>query len=127
MQSIVPLTNGKNGTTEGSCVIMTPNAFMMREAWMEFVPSLCDSICSMPIICDKPDWWCTMSLDGFSSYIMNGMMMEIFTDRMILPLKEEGDTSHINQPYDQSIMRRDKMEMQSPLDIIRAHHKDFLN
>ena len=63
---------------------------------------------------------------GFMSHITNGSMMEIFADHCILLVNEEHYTSHINQPYNQSVMKIDKMEMLSHLDITRAHHKGLL-
>ncbi|KAI2508458.1 hypothetical protein MHU86_5985 [Fragilaria crotonensis] len=36
-------------------------------------------------------------------------------------LKEEGDTSHLNQAYDQSVAKNDKAGMRMNLDLIRPH------
>ena len=41
---------------EGSEVVMTPNAFINDEAWLEIIPKLCKSIQRQEIIWDHPDW-----------------------------------------------------------------------
>jgi hypothetical protein len=37
----------------------------------------------------------------------------------ILVVKEEGDTSHVNQAYDQSVAKRDKALMRQNLELVR--------
>ena len=51
---------------EGYEVVMTPNAFMYDEAWLEIIPKLCKSIRRQEIIRDNPDWWVLLFLDGFN-------------------------------------------------------------
>ena len=53
----------------GSEVIMTPNAYMTDEAWLEIVQKLCVSIRNMDIIKAYPNWWVLLSLDGLGSHI----------------------------------------------------------
>jgi hypothetical protein len=53
----------------GSEVIMTPNAYMTDEAWLENFPRLCVSIRNMDIIEAHKNWWVLLSLDGFGSHV----------------------------------------------------------
>ena len=110
----------------GSRVIMTPNAYMTDEAWSELVPSLCEGIRSMHGIKDHPDCWVVLSLDGFGSHLGTESLL-VFHQNKILVIKEEGDTSHISQAYDQMVARADKRKFSELLDTFKAYQKGVLN
>ena len=102
-----------------SKVIMTPNAFMTHDAWLELVPTLCKSLRSMEVICDHPDWWIIVSLDGFGSHVDVHEAHMIFAKNNILIIKEEGDTSQVNQAYDQFVAKEDKKVMFKRLNCVQ--------
>jgi hypothetical protein len=85
----------------GSKVIMTANAYMTDEAWMELVPHLCRGIRQMNVIKDHPNLWAVLSLDGFGSHLEASALL-VFEEHKIIVIKEEGDTSHVSQAYDQT-------------------------
>ena len=58
-------------------------------------------------ICDHPDWWVVLFLDGFSSHL-DAESLLVFTDHKILVIKEEGDTPQVSQSYDQKVAKEDK-------------------
>jgi hypothetical protein len=103
---------------EGSEVIMTPNAFMTDDAWLEIVPKLCRAIRKQKVIKDHPDWWVLLSLDGFGSHVNVIDSHEIFSAHKILVIKEEGDTSHVNQAYDQQVAKDDKTLMRAAINAV---------
>ena len=72
----------------------------------------------MPKIVDHPEWWVCISMDGFGSHANVHSANECFARHKILVLKEEGDTSQVNQAYDQFVARDDKR-------IIRDYLKRF--
>jgi hypothetical protein len=103
------------GVPKGSGVFMTPSAYMNDETWAKIAPVIADGIRAMPFIKDHPDWWVVMSLDGFSSHVNVDSAHKVFHDRKIFVVKEEGDTSHVNQAYDQSVAKADKASMRTIL------------
>ncbi len=45
--------------------------------------------------------------------------LQVFNDLKIMIVKEEGDTSAVNQPYDQNIAKCDKRKIRELLDLYR--------
>ncbi|KAI2510833.1 hypothetical protein MHU86_3619 [Fragilaria crotonensis] len=111
----------RDGVPPNSKVYMTPSAYMTDCVYADIAPELADGIRKMPFICEHPSWWVVVSLDGFGSHVNVHQAQEVFYKRKILILKEEGDTSHINQAYDQSVAKNDKAGMRANLDLIRPH------
>ena len=103
---------------EGSEVVMTPNAFMNDKAWLEIITKLCKSIWRQEIIRDHPDWWVLLSLDGFTSHVKVLNAHEIFSELIIMVIKEEGNTSHVCQAYDKQVSKDDKTHMRAALNMI---------
>ena len=97
---------------------MTPTAYMTDAAWLNMTKKMCEGIRAMPVIKDHEDWWCLMSLDGFGSHLTPAAL-EIFARYNILVIKEEGDTSHMCQAYDQEVARSDKRWTREILDAYR--------
>ena len=109
------------GVPPNSKVYMTPSAYMTDAVYAEIAPQLAAGIRKMPHICEHPDWWVIVSLDGFGSHVNVHAAQEAFFEQKIMILKEEGDTSHLNQAYDQSVAKNDKAGMRMNLDLIRPH------
>ena len=104
----------------GSCVEMTPNAYMTNDAWRKIVPKLCEGIRQMKGICDHPNWWVVLSLDGFGSHLDPEALL-VFSKYKILIVKEEGDTSQVSQAYDQQTAKEDKRWTREMLDGYKFH------
>jgi hypothetical protein len=112
-----------HGAAVGSTIVMTPTGYMTEDAWVEMAPSMCAGIRAMPIICDRPDWWVLKIIDGFGPHTSSLRAMEIYSESKILLLKEEGDTSHVCQAYDQMVAKDDKRSMRACLAYLRASSK----
>ncbi len=92
----------------GSIVIMTENAYMMDEAWLEASKSIVVGYRNLPHIKENQDWYVTELLDGFKSHenVLNAHKLQ--ADNLIISLKEESNSSHVNQGYDQLTAKNDK-------------------
>ena len=117
----------RDGVPPNSKIFMTPSAYMTDCVYAKIAPELADGIRKMPYICEHPSWWVVVCLDGFGSHVNVHEAQEVFYKRKILILKEEGDTSHINQAYDQSVAKNDKAGMQANLDLLRPHLRTRLD
>ena len=73
----------------------------------------------MPVICDNPEWWVIKIIDGFGPHTSSVEAMKIYAKHKILPVKEEGDTSHVCQAYDQKVAKDDKSTMRGCLAFLR--------
>ena len=62
-------------------------------------------------------------MDGFASHLNVREALEIFDQFKILLLKEEGDSSHVNQSYDQLVAKQDKLLTKTYLGMLRTHLK----
>ena len=98
----------QHGAPAGSMVVMTPTGYMTEDAWVEMAPKMAMGIRSMPVIVDMPDWWVLKIIDGFGAHTSSDKAMEIYSEKKILLIKEEGDTSHVCQMYDQKVAIDDK-------------------
>ncbi|KAI2491962.1 hypothetical protein MHU86_22582 [Fragilaria crotonensis] len=117
----------RDGVPPNSKVFMTPSAYMTDSVYAKIAPELADGIRKMPFICKHPSWWVVVCLDGFGSHVNVHEAQEVFYKRKILILKEEGDTSHINQAYDQSVAKNDKARMRANLDLLCPHLRSRLD
>jgi len=102
----------------GSQVIMSPSAYMTDETWLKLVPFFAKGIRNLDVIKDHADWWMTLTCDGFSSHTID-RANEIFSEHKIQMVKEEGDTSQVNQSYDQNVAKKDKSLMRMNLEAVR--------
>ncbi len=119
----------RHGAPKHSKIIMTPSAYMNDEAWLETTAVMVKGIHAMlvtnfgclllaifflsvfawpmffliQVICDHPDWWCVLSLDGFTSHLNVVEAQNTFAEHTIFVIKEEVDTSAANQPYNQAV------------------------
>ena len=103
----------RNGAAPGSSITMTPSAFMTDKAWEEMVLDRARGIRAMPVICNNPGMWVLEILDGFGSHCNCPKALQIYYDHKILQAKEEADTSHVCQLYDQQPAKKDKKELRN--------------
>jgi hypothetical protein len=103
----------------GSKVIMSPSAYMTDETWMTVVPFLSKGIRKMPIICEHPNWWVVLTLEGFGSHVNVTEALKVFHEHKIFVVKEEREISAVNPPYDQSVAKAEKTNIHDLLDQIR--------
>ena len=99
-----------NGAEPGSSVQMTPKGFMTNKAWHTMTPQLMEGICSMLFIRDNPDWYVLEIADGFGAHLNNYDALKMRLDANIICAKEEGDSSSVNQAYDNFVAKSDKHE-----------------
>ena len=71
-------------------------------------PKLVKGYCDLPIIRDNPQWYCVDIFDGFAAHLSNYDALKMRADALIILIKEEGDSSSINQAYDKLVARSDK-------------------
>lgn len=98
----------RHGMAKGSTIIMTENAYMTDEAWLEASKAIVRGYRSLPYIAENKDWVMLELMDGFKSHenVLAAHQMRI--DHKIMSLKEESNTSHVNQGYDQLTAKTDK-------------------
>ena len=102
---------------------MTLTGYMTEDAWVELAPRMADGIRALPVISDMPHWWVLKIIDGFGPHVSSEAAMQIYYDKKIVLLKEEGDSSHVNQAYDQEVAKSDKRSMRSALGFLRSSSK----
>jgi hypothetical protein len=56
-----------------------------------------------PVIKAHPNWFCIEILDGFAAHFNSPEALQIYYDHKIIQVKEEGDSSQVNQTYDQYV------------------------
>jgi hypothetical protein len=72
-----------------------------------------------------PDWWVVLTLNGFTSHLNVPSAMEVLNKHKIFLVKEEGDASETNQPYDQVKAKTDKKSICNLLDVCRLKIKNI--
>ena len=98
---------------------MTPTGFMTEAAWIEITPHQIRGIRQLPFIKANPQWWVLEIFDGFGPHTSSIKAMELRAEANILSLKEEGDSSHVNQAYDQFVAKEDKATGRTTLSALR--------
>jgi len=93
---------------EGSTIIMTENAYMTDEAWLKASEAIVRGYRSLPYVKENEEWLMVELLDGFKSHENVLAAHELRRDNKIRSLKEESNTSHVNQGYDQLTAKSDK-------------------
>jgi hypothetical protein len=110
-----------HGAAIGSTCIMTATAFMTEEAWVQATPSVIKGLRSSdPIVKANPQWWVLEVFDGHGPHTMSLPAMQLRYDSKILSLKEEGDSSHVNQAYDKFVAPADKSAKDESLAMLRG-------
>ena len=117
------LHNGNSDIPKHSKVIMTPTAYMTDEVWGEFAEDLCKGIRAMPVVCDHPQWWFILTMDGYGSHVNVHTAHETFARYKIFVFKEEGDSSATNQSYDQEVAKLDKKGLRDCLTTVNRQVK----
>jgi len=99
----------EHGSPEGSIIVMTPNAFMTIEAWEKMTPSVCKGLRNINAIVTANSQWHMLEIfDGFGAHLSSLKAMQLRANSKISSLKEEGDSSHVNQAYDRFMAKSDK-------------------
>jgi hypothetical protein len=114
----------RHGAKPGSTIAMTPSAYMTEEAWLEITPNIIKGIRSMPSVRHNPQWWVLEVVDGFGPHVSSYESMKQRHDAKILVLKEEGDSSHVNQGYDKFVAKTDKTAKREGLACLRGMQFD---
>ena len=110
----------KHVCCQGSTVIMTDSAFMTNVAWEAMTPCLMIGYRSMRYIVDNSDWWFIEITDGFGAHHNSLTAMEMRANGKCISLKEEGDSSHVNQAYDKFVAKGDKKSACDSLNFLRS-------
>jgi hypothetical protein len=109
----------RHGAAPGSGIVATPTAFMTEAALLEIAEERAKGIRAMPVIKDHPEWWVLDIMGGFVPHFMNPKALAIYWAHKIRQGKEEGNTSQVNQLYDQDPAKKDKVALRSGADMLR--------
>ena len=69
---------------------------MKDVAYIQLVPIICKGISAIPVMCDHPDWWVMLTLDGYYIHINVHESLKLFAEYKIFFMKEKCDTSQVN-------------------------------
>jgi hypothetical protein len=81
---------------KGSTFLMTENAYMTDDAWLESSKAIVKGYHQLPFMKENKDWYITELLDGFKSCENVLKAHKICADQLIISLKEESNSSHVN-------------------------------
>ena len=98
----------RHGCAVGSTIIPTENAYMTDDAWKKTSEAIVKGYRHLPYIKENPDWWVGELLDGFKSHENVLTAHELRYEHKIISLREESNSSHANQGYDQLVAKNDK-------------------
>ena len=87
---------------------MTENAYITDDAWLEASKAIVKGYRHLPFMKENKDWYITELLDGFKSNENVLKAHKICADQLIISLKEESNSSQVNQGYDQPTVKNDK-------------------
>ncbi len=107
------------GCAIGSMVVMTENAYMMEATWEKLLPSLVLGYRNLPIVEDNPQWWMVEIVDGFGAHLNNLKALTQRAGAKIVLIKEEADSSSINQAYDKHTAKSHKRQQRKSLSFMR--------
>ena len=91
----------KFGAPPGSFVVMTPSAYLRNEHWALCAENICAGMRAAPVVCEHPNFWIMLCLDGYAAHVMTFEAQVIFTKYKVMVLKENSHSSSFNQAYDQ--------------------------
>jgi hypothetical protein len=89
----------------GSTIIMTENAYMTDDAWLQVSKKIVKGYCLLPYIKENPV--CKL-LDGLKLHENVLKAHKHCSDALTISLKKESNSSHVNQGYDQLVAKNDK-------------------
>ena len=75
----------------------------------------------MRVIRENPCWWVFLSLDRYGSHVNVTKALEILSAHKIRFMKEEGDTYHVNQAYDQFVAKKYKQHIHTQLNTVCSY------
>ena len=108
------------GAAEGSAIAMVPSAYMTTEAWEYLAPSIVRGLRGINRHTKaNPDWLMTEIMDGFGAHLASYEAMRIRKEKNIQQVKEEGDSSHVNQAYNKFVAKQDKQVSYESLAMLR--------
>ena len=113
----------RNGCAPGSTVIATENAYMTDQAWEKTTVAIVKGYRHLPYVKENPQWWVAELLDGFKSHENVLAAHQLRAENKISSLKEESNTSHANQGYDQLVAKNDKKVAAETLYVQRSLSK----
>jgi hypothetical protein len=96
------------GMKPGSTIIMTKNAYMTDDAWLQVSKKIVEGYRLLPYIKENPQWHVCKLLDGFKSHENFLEAHKLRANASIISLKEESNSSHVNQGYDQMVAKNNK-------------------
>ena len=108
----------ENGAEVGSHVMMTEKGFMTKECWMKMTLNVIRGLRHLSYIRENPQWYVIEIFDGFGAHLNNLVALQLRHEAKILSIKEEGDTSAINQAYDKLVTRSDKSKRRKSLSFL---------
>ena len=120
----------RNGAAKFSTIIMTENAFLTREAWVQLVPLLAKSL--RLIVEDAAKTFgidpetasklkIILSFDGFGIHLDDEMLV-FLAGQNILALCENRDSSAINQAFDKLVARSGKARAAKVISMMARSH-----
>ena len=109
----------KHGMAPGSTIIMTENAYMTDNAWIAVTKALMKGYREMPFAKENPHWNMFEFLDGFGSHERVLEAHQMRRDANVDSGKEESNTSHASQAYDQFVAKNDKKIQSETLSSLR--------
>ena len=98
----------RHGCAPGSTIVMTESAYMTDVAWLEASKAIVKGYRNMPYVKENKQWSVLELLDGFKSHENVLAAHRLRAEYNIRSIKEESNTSHANQGYDQETARQDK-------------------
>ena len=110
----------RHGAADGSTILMTDNGYMPLEDWYELTPNTTKGNINLPIIHDAPSHqWVLNIVYGFETHTSSPKSMDTYAKYKVLMLKEEGDTSHVFQRYDQYAEKKDNANFRDDTSVLR--------
>ena len=107
------------GSAKESMVIANQNACMDTETWEEMTPSIILGYRNMSTHTKAmPDWWIFEIVDGFGAHTASYKAMKMRYNAKIIMGKEEGDTSHFYQAYDQQVAKSNKRSSHEAITVL---------
>jgi len=110
----------RHGAAKRSTIIMTETVFMTTEALINLTPKLMKGYREMPFLKENPQWYFVEITDGFGAHHNSYEAMKLRADYKCLALKEEGDSSHVNQAYDRFVAKGDMKQACDSLGFMRG-------
>eukprot|EP00957_Ditylum_brightwellii_P029345 2218406-Ditylum_brightwellii.AAC.1 len=113
----------QHGAPYGSKFWLNSNGYITNEDWIIATEHLCKGLCALPVVNEHPDWWFLLTCDRFASHVNTPEALQTFAKYKIMLAKEEGDSSHVSQSYDQLPAKCDKLKTHALLDMVQAYVK----